>query len=315
MKQRLLFIVLTCYSTFVLAEKNTGIEWLQKMQHAMTSLNYQGTVAFLEDGQLDTMQYFHVVHQGREQERLKSLNSPMREVIRDAGKVSCTYKETRKRVVNHRPVSQSFIIDLPAELASLSTTYHVEVLGEQSVAMKPARVIAIQPQDKYRYRRKVWLDKDQHLPLKVEVYDEAGTALEQVMFTDLVVKKSLPMVALKEEDSLKVQHIHQIESESFDNAGFTLGNIPQGYEKIFFTRQSMHQTSAPVDHLLLSDGFSSISIYIDARDEEMHDGLHTVGSVNSYSFTQGDTLVTVMGKVPAAAVEYIAQGIQLTSGE
>ncbi len=298
-------------STLLNAQQQGAVELLQKMQHAMATLNYQGTVAFMEDGQLDTMQYFHVAQQGHEQERLKSLNSPMREVIRDAGKVSCTYKESQKRVVNHRPVSQSFIIDLPKDLASLTASYKVELIGEESVAMKQAQIISIHPLDDYRYRRQVWLDKQQNLPLKVEVYQADGTTLEQVVFTDLNIKDELPLAKPDHHEDLKVQHIHQIESESFDNASFSLNNIPSGYEKIFFTRLSMHQSSNPVDHLLLSDGFSSISVYIDARDDEMQTGLQTVGSVNSYSFIEGEKQITVMGKVPAAAVEYIAKGIQL----
>ena len=54
---------------------------LSAMTQAMTELNYQGTVAIFKNDKLDTLQYFHSVQNGVEQERLLSLNSPLREVI------------------------------------------------------------------------------------------------------------------------------------------------------------------------------------------------------------------------------------------
>lgn len=311
--QRMFFLLLIS-SSVVSAQTLNGIEWLQKMSQAMSGLNYQGTVAFMKNGRLDTMKYSHAMQDGREQERLVSLNSPLREVIRDSGKVSCTFKETHKRVVNHRPVSQSFIIDLPRRIESLSEIYQVSVVGEEAVAMRPALIIAVQPRDAYRYSRKIWLDKEWLLPLKVEVYSEGGEVLEQVVFTDLNVEQTLPFAKTDEfNEDQNIKHIHQAKSESFEKVSFTMDHMPAGFVKVFFTRMSMHQSSRPVDHLLLSDGFSSVSIYLDDKGEDIESGLQNLGSVNSYTrlFDDGDTQVTVLGEVPAATVEHIAQGIRL----
>ena len=54
---------------------------LEKMNHAMEVLNYQGTVAFLKNGKLEPMKYVHAAAKGVQQERLLSLNSPLREII------------------------------------------------------------------------------------------------------------------------------------------------------------------------------------------------------------------------------------------
>ncbi|WP_305907209.1 MucB/RseB C-terminal domain-containing protein [Methylomarinum sp. Ch1-1] len=309
MLQRLLFL-LVVFSSSVFAEEQGGLEWLEKMSRAMKELNYQGTVAFMKNGQLDTMKYSHAAKNGVEQERLLSLNSPMREVIRDSGKISCTFKESQKRIVNHRPVSQSFIIDLPQQISQLAAVYKIVVSGEEAVAMRPARVLDIQPRDDYRYSRKVWLDKQRLLPLKIEVYDLNGAILEQVVFTDLSVEPQIPFLAIdNHEGDMDVQHIHRVQSESFDKIPFQLHNLPVGFNKVFFTRMSMHQSSQPVEHLLLSDGFSSISIYLDEKTEDMEVGLQNVGSVNSFTRIIADSQVTVLGEVPAKTVEYIAQGI------
>ena len=313
MLQRVLFWFFISTS-LGLAEGADGLEWLEKMSRAMKSLNYQGTVAFMKNGQLDTMKYIHVAKDGRQQERLLSLNSPLREVIRDSGIVSCTFKESHKRLVNHRPVSQSFILDLPSDLSSLSHLYHIFVGGEAAVAMRPASLIEIEPRDEFRYRRSVWIDKEHFLPLKVEVYDLNGSILEQVVFTDIDVEQAMPFSQVDQRDGeeLEIQHIHRVQSESFNKASFRLSFVPDGFHRVFFTRMSMHKSTKPVDHLLLSDGFSSISIYLDDKNEEIESGLHTVGSVNSFTRIVDDSKVTVMGEVPAKTVEMIAQGIRFS---
>lgn len=309
-KQLFLFLISISVVFADEASETNGLKWLEKMKHAMKVLNYQGTVAFMKNGQLDTMKYIHAADNGLEQERLLALNSPMREVIRDSGKVSCTFKATHKRVVNHRPVSQSFIIDLPQQISSLADTYQVTVLGEELVAMRPSRVIAVQPKDGFRYARKIWLDKQLLLPLKVEVYSLLGTTLEKVVFTDIRVETSIPFTKMDDEDdSLDIQHIHLARPEPFDKAPFVLNNLPAGFVTVFFTRMSMHQSEQPVDHLLLSDGFSSVSVYLDSKGEEIDSGLQTVGSVNSFSRVVGDYQIVVLGEVPAKTVEFIAQGI------
>jgi sigma-E factor negative regulatory protein RseB len=309
--RKLLLIVSFAVSVYAHAEPNDGLIKLQQMQLAMATLNYAGTIAFMENGQLDIMKYFHAAKEGVEQERLMSLNSPMREVIRDSGTVSCTFKDSHKKIVNHRPVSQSFIIDLPKNLSRLAHWYEILISGEESVAMRPALVVDIQPRDNFRYSRRVWLDKETNLPLKVEVYGAEGRTLEQVVFTDLAVVEQIPFVNQHQQnETSEVQHIHQMHSEPFDQASFELENLPAGFEKVFFTRMSMHKSGKPVDHLLLSDGFSSISIYLDDHGEDIQEGLHSVGSVHSYTRFFHDRQATVMGEVPASTVQFVAKGIR-----
>jgi sigma-E factor negative regulatory protein RseB len=297
---------------------------LLKMTHAMETLNYQGTVAFLRNGKLETMKYFHAAEKGKEQERLVSLNSPLREIVRDSDRVSCLFKATQQIVIDHRPVGRSFLVDIPKNLEELSGTYNFEIKGEEEVAMLPTYVIAIQPKDNFRYIRKIWMEKQHFLPLKVVLYDLSGATLEQFVFTDLQVKDTLPFVDVKLSDTanrlarksspdpkVSIKSVAQLQSQASDGPDFDLTELPPGFRKIFFTRRPMHNSDQPVDHLLLSDGFSSISIYRENKNPAMQAGLQSVGAVNSFSRIIDDSQLTVMGEVPAATVKFIAEGIKL----
>jgi len=301
----------------------SGKQFLLHMTQAMQTLNYQGTVAFLRNGKLEPMKYFHAAHNGVEQERLLSLNSPLREVIRDAGKVSCLYKVTQQLVVDHRPFERSFLVDLPKNLDELDAIYSIDVVGEENIAMLPAYVIAITPKDTLRYARKIWLGKQQFLPLKVVVYGLADgvisdEALEQMVFTDLEVTDTLPFVDVRKPDpGNPVQNIYKLQAQSSNQAGFIASRLPQGFREIFFTRRPMHNSEQPVDHLLLSDGLASVSIYMEHKNSEIQPesyiskNVQSVGAVNFFSRTLGDFELTVMGEVPAETVKLIAEGIKL----
>ena len=307
-------IVFLLFTASVLANEAElkAQQWLEKMSLSMKTLNYQGTVAFFKNGRLDTMKYFHATDNGLEQERLLSLNSPMREVIREAGKVSCVFKNSQKIVVNHHPVSQSFIVDLPSEFSAASINYNFSLREEESVAMLPTRVISIQAKDKYRYDRKIWISKQYFLPLKMEVYDLSGETLEQVVFTDLKVENQSKFVSTSNKlEDTRVKDTDQSESSSVEKADFVLENIPPGFQTVFFIRMKMGDLTQSADHLLLSDGFSSISVYREEKADDVQLGLQTLGSVNSFSLVIDDFQITALGEVPAQTVQFIAQGVKL----
>ena len=292
------------------AEANV-IQWLKNMSQAMKTLDYQGTIVFFKNDRLDTMKYSHIVNNGYEQERLLSLNSPMREVIREAGKVRCKFKKTNEVVLNHRPVSNSFIMDLPSDFSTLSLAYQLTVLNDESVAMHPAYVVSIKPKDQYRYKRKVWIDKQYFLPLKMEVYDVSGRTVQQVLFTDIHVGKQSSFTFVESETKEeKTRHLHQANLLPISQAGFTLGALPLNFKVVFFTRIK-NDSGVPVEHVLLSDGFSLVSIYREPKAKDTQEGLQTLGSVKSFTQLINGSQLTVMGEVPAKTVQFIAQGVKL----
>jgi sigma-E factor negative regulatory protein RseB len=322
----LLFLILffstaTAYagnSNLNIANVSEGRQILLNMNKAMKTLNYQGTVVFLRNGKLETMKYFHAARKGAEQERLLSLNSPLREIIRDANQVSCHFKTTQQIIVDYRPFERSFLLDIPKNIDELSVAYSFDLVGEENIAMQPAHVIAIQPKDNLRYIRKIWIEKKHFLPLKVVIYDFAGLPLEQVQFTELQVVDSLPFVNVKLADKKSFIEKEKIDlsaragqSNSSAQAAFVVNELPHGFQEIFFTRSPVHNSDQLVDHMVLSDGFSSVSVYMENKNATMQSGLQSIGAVNSFSRTIGDFELTVMGEVPATTVKLIAESIKL----
>ncbi len=314
---QLFFIMLLAVIGVVVAEENplTAKQILEKMATAMEVSNYQGTVVFLKNDKLEAMKYFHTVDKDKGQERLVSLNSPLREIIRNSDEVKCSYKMTHQVIVDHRPYEHSFIVDVPKNLDGLESSYRFEIVGEEEVAMLPAYVVAIQPKDDFRYVRKIWVSKQDFLPLKAVVYDLSGIVLDQVVFTEMQVNNQGP--AKKAESPVIPVSPGGGGQDLQSQAAFELSVLPQGFKQIFFTRKPLHNSGRPVDHLMLSDGFASVSVYLESTQDEssaasrLPAGIHTVGAINSISRSLADSQLTVLGEVPATTVKFIAESVKL----
>jgi sigma-E factor negative regulatory protein RseB len=322
---QLLFALLLITAGTSSAAENTltAKQILQKMVTAMAITNYQGTVVFLKNDKLEAMKYFHSTEKNKEQERLVSLNSPQREIVRNSDEVTCLYKLTQQVIVDHKPYEHSFIVDAPKNLDDSDASYQFEIIGEEDIAMMPSYVVAIQPKDEFRYIRKIWVTKAQFLPMKAVVYDLSGAVLEQVVFTDIQIKNSSleSKTSAPHELMLSAQPAAVAESTTSPDpsreAAFEMTAVPQGFKQIFFSRKPLHNSEKPVDHLLLSDGFASVSVYLESKKTEatssssIPDGIHSVGAINSMSLTLGDSQLMVLGEVPATTVKLIAEGIKL----
>lgn len=317
MVQVILIILLALTGAASAAESQlTAKQILQKMVKAMAVSNYQGTVVFLKNDKLEAMKYFHTSAKDKEQERLVSLNSPPREIVRNSDEITCVYKLTRQVIVDHKPYEHSFIVDVPQNLDELDSSYNFEIMGEEDVAMLPAYVVAILPKDDFRYVRKIWIAKEQFLPMKAVVYDLAGVVLEQVVFTEIQIDKQ-PSVKLETAIAPKFKALESSDTSSL--ASFELTSLPQGFKQIFYSRKPLHKSDLPVDHILLSDGFASVSVYLESKktgttaeiEQHIPEGIHSVGAVNSMSRALTGSQLTVLGEVPASTIKSIAEGVKL----
>jgi sigma-E factor negative regulatory protein RseB len=289
------------------------LKWLTDMQHAVSGLNYKGAVAYLKDQQVESFQLFHAAKSGVEQERLVSTNSPLREVVRNAEKVACYVPGKKKVFVEENPQERSFLLDLPKDLAQLTRYYRVNLQGQEYVASRLSQVIGIEPRDEYRYARLIWVDSDSKLPLKFEMLDEDGQTVEQMVFTSVSIEVSIPKEDLEpsvQADDFAWQTNHR-EPLSLNSLHWTLQSVPEGFQIVSYTRLKRSSAGSSVEHILLSDGFSSVSIYIEGYREGMSkEHPRKVGAINAHSERLNDYFVTVMGEVPAKTVQMIAKGLR-----
>jgi len=294
--------------------QNDAIRWLMDMRQAVIHLNYRGVVAYLKDKHVESFQLFHAFTEGAEQERLVSMNSPLREVVRNAEKVACYFPDTKTVFVENKPQRRSVLLELPEDLKQLSRHYEFKLQAQEYAAQRLSQVISIEPRDDFRYARRIWVDVESKLPLKFELVGENNQVVEQMMFTSLSIEDAIPRSELNA--STKVDtftwQINRREAMPLKSLKWALKSVPDGFQMISYTRLIRTPTEHPVEHILLSDGFSSVSIYIDELGNDIVKGhQRKIGAINVHSRKIDRYLVTVMGEVPARTVQAIASGVHL----
>lgn len=316
-RQLFLFLPLLMATSASALDTLDGKQILAKMSFAMHTLNFQGTVAFFRSGQLEPMQYRHAVSNHLEQERLISLNSPLREITRDLGQVTTLYRSTGRKVFDNRPFERSFLVDLPDNINEIDAHYLVNVISEETIALLPTYVVALKSKDALRYSKTLWVDKNSFLPIKSNVLDFSNNVLEEMVFTNLEIKEKLDFITQPPNQPTQSTPSDANKAlDAFKTAPFTADNLPSGFHLLYFSRRNLQNSEEPVDHLIIGDGLSSVSIYLEhAKDDNNPDyqstGVETIGSINFYSTPLDTYSLTVLGEVPKETIALIAQGIKL----
>ena len=167
-------------------------DWLEKMNHALATRNYDGTFFHLSEGRVETMRIVHRVKGGRVTERLLSLDGSGREFVRNNDELTCYLPDQRTVLVEPRQDRAPFLGSLPQFGADVNEFYRIESLPASRVLGRAARVIAVNPKDQFRFGYRLWLDENTAMPLKTQLCDARGQVIEQILFARLEMPESIP---------------------------------------------------------------------------------------------------------------------------
>jgi len=312
-----LFALFTLSGALASGSDQTAKEWLEKMVRAVNGFDYQGTFVYLHDNQLETMRIEHQVDGGRVKERLVSLNGAPREVIRDQDYVACVVPDSQQVSIDKRPLTKKFLALLPEDLRKLEAYYQFRWLGKGRVAGHNAKVVAIIPKDDLRYGYRFFLDEESGLPLKSDLMNEQGQAVEQTMFTQLDVGNiELPDF---EQEISAMSHRTRLHETATETGTETSGEgiwsfrqLPAGFALSMRHRLPDPHGQAGIEQYVLSDGLASLSIFVEptGRGESLK-GASRLGAINAWGGEIAGHQVTAVGEVPAQTLLAVVEGMRL----
>lgn len=287
---------------------------LNSMRSAMRTLSFRGIVAYSKNNQVENMEILHTTIEGIEREKLVSLSGPVREVVRHGHEVKCYFPETGAVFVGSKPRGNAGFVELPDNFLLLRPYYRFALGRGERVAQREAQEVKIIPRDDMRYGRRIWVDQESKLALKMELLDEQDRVIEQMVFSSVDLKSPITAKDLElsssQHDARPQPSRH--ENLPIDALRWRLHNVPMGFRIVAFSRMKQGREDRPVEHLLLSDGLSSVSIYFDRVGEPSQAvQRQELGAIHTYFRRIGDFAVTTMGEVPLRAVEYIGDGIRV----
>ncbi|MEP6884944.1 MAG: MucB/RseB C-terminal domain-containing protein [Gammaproteobacteria bacterium] len=303
-------------------------EWLQRMNQALATRNYDGTFFHLSEGRVETMRIVHRVRAGRVIERLQSLDGSGREFVRNNGELTCYLPDQHTVLVEPRPDRGPFLGSLPQFGAGVNEFYRIESLPSTRVLGRAARVIAVNPKDQFRFGYRLWLDESTAMPLKTQLCDSRGRVIEQIFFARLDMPENIPdsdLAPTVRTDGMRwVRQGPSHDTASPTLSAFRASELPPGFRLTVAGAQTIGEASVPASHLVYSDGLATVSVFVEAPHsapagadavpnapaEPPMQGLARVGSGYAYSTVVQGHQVTAVGEVPAQTVEFIAHSVR-----
>ena len=300
-------------------------QWLERMNTALTSRNYDGTFSHWHGGKVEMLRIIHRVQDGAVSERLVSLDGSGREFIRTGRDLTCYLPDKRTVLVERRPAEESLFGNFPAINEQTGTSYDISEVARTRLNRRDTRVILVAPKDEYRYGYRLWIDESTAMPLKTQLCDAHGHVIEQIVFASLTLSSRIPDAAFKPEVStdgfqwLRTETPAPKETASSASLVWNALKLPPGFKMTARSAQVMPGSNDPVDHLVFTDGMASVSVFVEAHqktssgqqpvDEEEEESA-TVGSSSAFSTDIDGHKVTAVGEVPPATVRFIANSVK-----
>lgn len=303
--------------TWAADNESAAIDLLRNMHHSARALNYKGTFVYMHDGKVESMQIFHRNDKRKERERVVHLNGSPREIIREGNVVTCILSDVKAVHVNKLETGPHILSSLPSNFGEYKNFYAFSVAGQDRVAGRSAIIVAVTPKDAYRYGYRFWVDAAHALMLKSQMIGSDGNPVEQLMFTELDVVAEIPLASLKpafkgEHMTLSAAEVNEVPVNAAAGLTWHIVKMPDGFKATGYSWPLLESGGAPVQHIVLSDGLASVSVYIEKLEvsKKQFIGASYMGAVNVHGVVVDEHQVTVVGDVPAATVKMVAESIQ-----
>jgi sigma-E factor negative regulatory protein RseB len=296
---------------------DTPAQWLERMNEALTTRNYDGIFSHWHGGQVETLRIIHRVQDGTVSERLASLDGSGREYIRTGGSLSCYLPDKRTVLVEQRPPGES-LVGFPAVDDDTASFYDIREVNRTRLNRRDTHVIAITPRDEYRYGYRLWIDDATAMPLKTQLCDPRGHVIEQIVFANLSLFARIPDSAFRPEVS--TAGFRWLRSDApppppaVSALAWTAMRLPPGFKMTGRSAQTFPGTTGPVDHLVFTDGVASVSVFVEPQsahpDQPARPEEAAFGSSSAFSTVVNGHKITAVGEVPPDTVRFIASQVK-----
>jgi len=297
---------------FVQANDKEALSALNNMSSAMQSLSYEGTFVQMRNGHTNLIHVLHANDEHGTSERMRSLNGEAREVIRSNSLVICIWPDTDDLIVNRSK---------PSTIRSPIKNYTVMRGGEARVAGIKTDVIDLRPNDDFRYGYRFWADKETGMMLRSMVIGTDNQPVEELMFTAIEYLDQVDPARFSVDANQNSTQWVDVEPDTGDSSEpavdkVSFEGLPSGFEERAETlRMIPVSADEPVSHVVVSDGFSTVSVYVEYTTRENQEatslGLTHMGAINAFGLSLPNALVTAVGEAPGKTVENIARAARL----
>ncbi len=290
------------------------LAFLQQVQSAARSLDYSGIYVYQQGHLLQASRLVHVVDGTGEHERLEMLDGAPRECLRENGVEQCLRPEHKIVVIQPARSDHFPGLLLGNEQAIVQHYDWLPSSRTYRIAGRNCSVSELKARDRLRYSYRICTDLKTHLLLKSQTLDPAGHLVDQVAFSSIRMGADVKPGSLASQWDTRDWRLLTETSTPIDlNARGWRFSLPAGFRPVAELSRQIGPDHA-VDQMVVSDGLSAISIFIETfdpkRDQTIRQGDLRQGAVNIYRMRLASYWLTAVGEVPARTVRDLAHAVQ-----
>lgn len=300
-----------------LSPPRDGSEWLNRIAKSARELPYTGVFIQQTADGVSTSRITHFVdRQGVELEKIEMLDGPLTEIIRRNEEMYCYHPDAKTVRVDKRVSGRFFPSLISGNVNTIPENYHVKLGNVERVAGFDCQWVILEPKDALRYMQKLCAELGTGLLLRARMYNDRNQMLEQFMFTQLDLNRSVAKQLLKSrfEQLPGWQTSDSAKPAKAPDIGWRVANLPAGFKKVAEMVRNLAGRSAPVSQMVFSDGLAHVSVFVEPMQGSAQTSGARMSDDSPIAFAMravADHQVTVMGEVPVAAVQAITDSVML----
>lgn len=310
--KKILISVLTLFSlnaTPAFAETPSAEALLHQMNEASQHLNYELSYILIKKNSIEPLLYRHARQESQQFAHLVYLSGPVREVIRRGNEVSYVEPGVEPFTIESGNMVAPTIPMLNSDVTQLSQYYDFVKMGRAREAGTACQVLRIVPKDGLRYSYVLWVDENSALPLRADLVDRDGEVLEQYRTISYSINDKLAPL-MSGLNNVQLPEVLSLPKGNIQQTFWAVGWKPEGFQPLELNRYRMAMTERLVESQMFSDGLFNFSVYVSSRDDHSLKGqLVRQGRRTVHSFVSGENEVSVVGDIPPATAQRIAQSV------
>jgi len=301
----LLIISMLGVTSPVIADE-AAMNLLNRMKNAMHELSYKGTLAYMRGSSVQTLQINHTVVNGIENESVVRVNGAGSEVSRELKGFS--------------------LASIPKISPIMKQVYSFDVGRTNRIAKLPCVIITARPKDRARYLQKYCIHTKTAMLLDYVLVDKSHKPVERFMFTainivssnNVLQRESAGALANKVKKSKVIagrannssQNINRLTPPNLDD-GWVIDKLPKGYNIRRAPNIRSGQNKKGRLHYILSDGLSSLSVFLSTGTKNgIADNVFVnSGALNVLRQKKQNHMITVVGEVPVSTLKSVIRYI------
>ncbi|EGQ9169666.1 sigma-E factor regulatory protein RseB [Vibrio cholerae] len=315
--KKLLISALTLFcvnSTTAFAEEESAEALLYQMNEASQHLNYELSYILVKKNSIEPLLYRYARQDDQQLAHLVYLSGPVREVIRRGDEVSYIEPGVEPFTIESGNMVAPTIPMLNTDVAELSRYYDFVKVGRAREAGAACQVLRVVPKDGLRYSYVVWVDEKSHLPLRADLLDRDGEVLEQYRTISFSVSERLAEI-MAGLNKVQLPEVLKLPKGSVQETFWQVTWVPDGFQAMELNRYRMAMTERLVESQMYSDGLFNFSVYVSASDNYSLKGqLVRQGRRTLHSVVKGENEISVVGDIPPATAQRIAQSVMFGVG-